>query len=525
MNCIILFQPERICSGSISDDCTGGSDLKKFVSFLLCSAFLFAAAACSEEPAGETAAVTEASVTQAPPETDAYGREKVASALPFDLDFNGETVTVFLRDQASIFDTKLEFIAETENGDVVNDAVYKRNTAVEEQLNMDLLFEISPGIDYNAYAVSVRKSHMSGDNAYDIYSMYAYFCVELAAEGLLYNLYKLPGLDLDKPWWNADFVEEITLFDRLYYIVGDISLTATQCTHTMFFNKQLAENVFGDLNLYDVVDKGTWTVDYFGNLIRDSYIDINGNSKRDSDDSYGVVLHGVSIPVDAYLDAFDLAVTTKDDEGIPQLTYKNERSIAAYEKIYNLMHNNSGVGFERISIEAYYAVQQKFNDGEDIFLIDIFIATEKLRDMEDDYGVLPLFKFDEAQEGYYTNVADIYSLFGIAAGTKNPEMAGAVMELLGEKSYEYVTPSYFEIALKQKYARGNTDAAMYDLVLQGNRYNFGFVYSYPIGNVIHMWRGLLDAKKTEFVSGYDAAEQSYLKNLEKLIAAYRDLED
>ncbi len=497
--------------------------MKKAISFLLVFFMIVFIFACTANEIESTAITTAAVFSEAPADTDIYGREIQTSAIHEDLDFNGERVTIFLRDAASIFDTKLELIAENENGEIVNDAIYKRNTSVEETLNVDLLFQISPGIDYNVYANTVRKSHMSGDNAYDIYSMYAYFCVELATDGLLYNLKQLPYLDLDKPWWSANFVKEITLFDQLYYIVGDISLTAIQCTHAMFFNKQLVENYYSNLNLYDIVDKGSWTIDYFGSLIKDTYIDINGDSKRDSEDSYGVVLHGVSIPVDAYLDAFDLVVTTKDSEGIPQLTYKNERSISAYEKIYNLMHNNNGVGFERISIEAYYDVQKRFNNSANVFLIDIFVATDKLRDMEDDYGVLPMFKYDEAQTGYYTNVADIYSLFGIAAGTNNPEMTGAVMELLGEKSYEFVIPSYFEIALKQKYARDNIDANMYDLVLKGNRYNFGFVYSYPIGNVIHMWRALLDGKKTEFVSSYDASEKTYIKNIEKLINNFREM--
>ena len=406
---------------------------------------------------------------------------------------------------------------------MVNDAIYRRNRDTEEILNIELEYRISPGIDFGAYAASVRQSHMAGDHAYDIYSMYAYYGVGLGQEGLLYNLHKLPYLDPEKPWWNANFVDEITLFDQLYYIVGDISLTATQCTHTMFFNKQLVDNFFGDLNLYDAVDKGVWTIDYFGSLIKDTYMDVNGNSQRDSQDTYGVVLHGVSIPVDAYLDAFDLAVTEKDADGIPRLTYKNERTVSAYEKIYNLMHNNSGVGFERISLYAYHAIQQRFGNGELFFIIDIFVATEKFRDMEDDYGVLPLFKYDEKQSGYYTNVADIYSLFAIAADTNNPEMTGAAMELLGEKSYEYVIPAYFEIALKQKYARDNTDARMYDLVLSGNRFNFGFVYSSAIGNVIHIWRSLLDGKQTEFVSSYDTTEKANIKRLDDLVNAFREM--
>lgn len=498
----------------------------RIISFVLTLTALMTAAACSSDTGTDIDAETTAgeSSAETAAETDIYGRTIIGSSLPEGLKFNGEKVTVFLREAASIFDTRGEFIAETANGEVVNDAVYKRNITTEETLNVQLAYEISPGIDYNVYANTLRKSHMAGDKAYDIYAMYAYFCVELATGGFMYNLNELPYLDLDKPWWNQNFIDEITLYDKLYYIVGDLSLTATQCTNAMFFNKQLVENYFGDLNLYGQVYDGKWTIDYFAGLLKGTYIDINGDTIRDSGDSYGVALHPVSIPVDAYMDAFDLHITKKDEDGVPQLDYKNERSISAFEKLYALMFENEDVLQGPATIENYYDVQNKFSNSGTVFLIDIFMATEKLRDMEDDYGVLPMFKYDEAQKGYYTNTADIYSLLGIAAGTAIPEATGAVFELLGQLSYEYVTPSYFEIALKQKYARNNEDAKMYDLVLAGNRFNFGFVYSYCIGNMIHLWRSLLINQNSNFVSGYDSVEQSCVTLLEKLIDSYAELE-
>ena len=40
-------------------------------------------------------------------------------------------------------------------------------------------------------------------------------------------------------------------------------------------------------------------------------------------------------------------------------------------------------------------------------------TTESLGNMEAKYGILPLPKFDEAQEGYYTNAWDQFSVFAV----------------------------------------------------------------------------------------------------------------
>ena len=281
---------------------------------------------------------------------------------------------------------------------------------------------------------------------------------------------------------------------------------------------------FGDLNLYSVVKSGGWTIDYFGDLIKGVYADLNGNSQRDKEDGYGVGLHGVSIPVDAYLDAFDLPITTKNADGLPELSYNTDRMVSAYGKMLALMHTNGGVDFEQgITLEIYYMMQDKFKADENMFLIDIFEVTDKLRHMKSDYGVLPLFKYDEAQQGYYTNAADIYSLLSVTVDTADAEATGAVFEYMAQKSYELTKPAYFEIALKQKYSRTNTDANMYDLILAKLRFNFGFVYSVSIGNVSQLWRNLLDANSDKIASSYASIEKLSKKSLEKLIKKYQEM--
>jgi hypothetical protein len=167
-------------------------------------------------------------------------------------------------------------------------------------------------------------------------------------------------------------------------------------------------------------------------------------------------------------------------------------------------------------------MQDKFNNSETMFLFDMFHATNRLRNMEDDYGVLPMIKYDEAQSGYYTNVSDIYSLLAVTSDTRNPEVTGAVFELLSQKSYDYVTPAYFEIALKRKYASTDIDAQMYDLIRAGTRFNFGLVYSNCISNPIWMWRGLIINKSSDFVSTFTASEKVIEKQLEDVVKFYMD---
>ena len=397
-------------------------------------------------------------------------------------------------------------------------AVFNRNLETESELGINLNVEL---IDDSVMLTQIRTSHQAGDGAYDLIASYAYFGVQLAAEGVYYNLHNLPHIDLDKPWWSQNFVDEMTIYDQLFFASGDLSLTSVQYTHAIFFNKALLNMYYNGENLYDKVQNGTWTVDYFQNLVSGCYQDANGNGRDDSD-IYGVGVSGVSIPVDAYLDAFDLAVTTKNAEGIPEFTYNNEKTVNAFDKLYSLTFENEGSLLGPTTLDTYWLFQRKFLQSEMLFLIDLFQATESLRDMENDYGVLPMFKYDEAQKGYYTNAADIYSILSVASASKNLEAAGAVFELMAQKSYEKVIPAYFEVSLKQKYSRGNLDADMYDLVLDGIRYNFGFVHSADLGNPIWIWRNLINARSKDFVSSYQAQEKMSNNLLEKLLEKYQE---
>jgi hypothetical protein len=88
-----------------------------------------------------------------------------------------------------------------ETGDVINDAIYRANCAVEERFN--LAFEEIVCPNYSDVPPLLKKSVSSGDGSYDYLMMADRDAFALAMEGKFYhNIDELPHVDLDKPYWN-----------------------------------------------------------------------------------------------------------------------------------------------------------------------------------------------------------------------------------------------------------------------------------------------------------------------------------
>ncbi len=497
--------------------------MKKPISLLLlCALLLSTLVSCgsSTETTAETAAPeTETAAETKDPTKDDYGRDLVPSAVPEDVDFAGADLTIFLRDRLDGIEYGYEFMAEELNGEIVNDAIYKRNLETEEDLGITFHYFSgfgNPGEYHNELDKSVRAA----DGTYDIAAYYAYFGAAWALEGLFYNLTDLPYLDFSKPWWNQNFAEEMTIAGALYSAVGDVSLTSINRLYTMFFNKNLALQYCPDVDFYDLVREGKWTIDTFSTLCADLYNDLNGDGIRDDGDFYGWSTSACAVPVDGLQAGLGLDFTRKNGDGTYEFAFEDERVVTAYEKTYNLYFNNAGVQGNGYDGKYLEICTNKFIGGTSLFLAQIFKETDLLRSMEDDYGVLPLFKLDEAQEGYHTTSHDAYSLISITASCQNPEMAAAALEKLSETSYAYVTPAYFEVALKNKYARGDQDAEMYDLIIAGRKYNFGMVMSVSCGNIAQLWRTMLDSRNEAFVSTVKSQSGAIKTQLTGLVQAF-----
>ena len=480
--------------------------LRQILCGILAALTVLPLAACGGDiPADTTASTdpTETTPAETTVPTDEWGREIIEDGVPADLKYDNEVMRIFTRDDQKYW--LLEVTAEEGTGDVLSDAVYNRNLTVEERLGIKLEVKKMPGTFAvrNEWFNVLRAAVQANDNSIDMATVYISQGAPLITEGLFLNLLNVEYLDLDKPWWNSSFNEEMTMYDQLYATVGDYMLSMTSMTVATFFNKDLLAEIYPNEKLYDAVYEGKWTLDYLMNLSSGVYSDLNGDGKKDEGDRYGYRTKRDTVPGDSWPIALGIYATTKNEKGIPELSFYNERTVNAFEKLETLY-----------TAPGTIVGNGDFLGGKVLFYNQQFALTDDLRDMEDEYGILPMPKYDEAQEEYATIPQNGHSMVTITKTTRNKEMVGAAVELLGAESYRQVTPVYFETTMKSKYLRSSDDAKMFDLIMDTVKFNFGYVWSAKkIGNVAQLMRD----PSINIASTYASKEASYKTNLQKLL--------
>ena len=444
----------------------------------------------------------------------AFDRSSVADDIGADVRFNGETVTFFTRNDQEHW--KYEMDVDAIMNDTLYDAIYYRNKTVEERLGITIDTVQQAG----GYAVrqewndTLRTAVNTQSDDYDSAAIYLSTGSALAVEGMFYNVIDFPNINLEKPWWNQSIQEELTLFSTLYYLAGDIAVTETTETFCLFYNKALFEKYYGaeGINLYNVIDQKKWTLDYMYDLVSPIHEDLNGNGIVDDGDIAGINGNTASYQQswnDAWVASCGIDITTKVN-GVPELSFYSERTIRAFEAVKRVILLSPGT-LVSDSIQV-----SKFADGYLMFCKSNVNGGSGFREMKDPYGILPLPMLDEEQGGYSTTVGNVASLIVILSSLPDSrkELVGATLELMAAESYKQVTPEYYEVALKTKYAESPEDSKLYDLILNSVKFSFGYCYSTEsLGGIGALFRIL----GNDIAQKYDENDDVYYEKLQTLI--------
>jgi hypothetical protein len=113
-----------------------------------------------------------------------------------------------------------------------------------------------------------------------------------------------------------------------------------------------------------------------------------------------------------------------------------------------------------------------FRTGLAVFSVATIQEMVNLRDMPDDFGVVPFPKYDAAQPNYHSRQSGGRP-FVIPMTVQRPEIVGAVMEVMAVETRNYVYPAYYESSLQQKFARDADTVEMLDLVRATTTYDLG----------------------------------------------------
>ena len=138
-----------------------------------------------------------------------------------ELDCNGEDFTILNCEYVWDMYTYLDF--EEMTGETLDDAVYERNRAIEDRYNIEIVIEEIPIDDL---APKIIQTVTAGDDVYDVAYSRGDKINSVITGGYVKNLYDVPRLMLDKPWWNQSVISEATLgdSDAVYFALNDFSL-------------------------------------------------------------------------------------------------------------------------------------------------------------------------------------------------------------------------------------------------------------------------------------------------------------
>ncbi len=477
--------------------------------------------ACGSDSVGEGADIqgdstsdTAAASVDTAELTELEKRLLIPDHLP-EKDWEGREFRILMSD---LFNSQNEIWVEEQNGEQCNDAVYTRNEKIESRFNVKIALDLITNADDHSVTKQFNKLVLAGDDAFEIAGYCDYLAYEVIAASSCLDWTEIPMLGLDQPWHNKPANDGATVNEKLFAICSDISVTSLTFTYAMFFNQRLCSNYdIGKDTLYQYVWDGAWTIDKFIELTRDIYTDTNGDGKADEEDFYGFGCKLVN-PGDIWLTAFDQSVM-KYEDGEMRFSFMTEKTESALSKMHEYFHDMPGT----VIYDEQYEEETAFAQGKLVFApLRFYAAFNALREMEDDYSILPLPKWDEGQENYYTNADDKFHVFSAPKTVSDPEFLGMIYEALCAESYRRVYPAYYDTALKGKYSSDAETADMLDLIMAGRKFDFSFQFGEKLGNLPYLFRSLLDAKSPNIASKWASAEKSLNRYMEKFYAMYED---
>lgn len=468
--------------------------MKRKISLLLLISLLAGCVSCGDSSSTNN----ETTVNETNAATGAL-ETSVADTLEIE-DFNNYEFNIFGVTQAFAGDY-LE-VAE-ENGDIIQDNVYKRNRMVENDYNVNLKFET---VDWGDGSNKIRELILAGDNTFDLFTCVHLSIASLMADNYFIDWKLLPEIDLSRSCYVQAANETYSIGDKMPLLFGDFMETNFMRCWSFLFNKRLIEEYKLE-NPYTVVDEGRWTVDYLIKVTRDIHNDLDGNSTMDENDMYGLTTDRLAT-LDGFSRSLKMSGIKKDKDNLPVLDYWKENTVTAFEKLYSLYYESAGT---YASKENMTHVENIFAVGRSVFAstrLD-FIMKEAMRDMKDDYGVIPYPKLEEADD-YATYLSGTFSaqMIGVIQPEANLHRTALITQALNAYSHEYVTPSIVETTLKTKTARDDESIRMVNLVFDKRQYSFdsidegGFKLS-PINTV----RALIGSRQTKDIASYYASQK------------------
>jgi len=479
----------------------------KLLSLLLIAAALVQLASCASAGSGNVSSddTSAAPVTgESASETNA---EEEAEYFDPSVDYNGRTVTFtgYDYDGAWVI-LNYNIGLEEENGEIINDSIVKRNRTVEENLNVNIELIPLSGSDRSNPQV-IQKYILSQDDVITVGTqMAAGLPALISTKGMLIDMKEIPTLNLDASWWNSNANEEYTLYGKQLTALGDINFFNLGAPIVLFYSKELAENN-GLGSLYQLVYDGEWVLDEMIRMSEITAKDVNGNGEVDVEDIFGFAGEADTTFYTAYTAGVRFSERRGDEISI---TVNSEKAASVSEKIVKLLNDKNTTIYSSkwtatfpTSVFAEF-MMPKLMKNELLFFSNQLHVALSMRQMESDFGILPMPKYDEAQDDYNGISNGWFADHVIIPATNSDlEMTGHLLDAMGYYAQQYITPSFIDVSVKDKAARDEDSVNMINMIYSNQVFDIGYIFNW--GDMKKMFTGMISSGKN-FASSWAEIE-------------------
>ena len=471
----------------------------------------------SQQETAQTAESTDASADESETED-----ERIKPNIPESADFGGDDITFLHWYNPAWTETvrqSRDIYAEGITGEAINDAVYNRNVKIEDAYKVKIALQLEQSTDI---ASMVGQQVTAGDSTYDVVYQILSAAPALIQKSYFHNLFNVPNIDLEKPWWDQNSISSLSTMGILPLVSTSINVNDKDATAALAFNKTIAENNQLE-DLYTLVREGKWTYDKLTEMAEATYNDSNGDGTMTPDDVYGFL--GGRDVIDSLYHGSGSQFITKNENDEFVFTFGTERDVDVISKGIDIVNSSWYFNHHAWKDQSDILYRQIFETGHGLFFWMRLDDVTNMRAGDADFGIIPIPKYEEAQDKYYSLVSQhTTGLMSIPITCAGDElsMVGMVLEALAAESHYTLIPEYIETSLKTKNSRDAESADMLDIILNNRVFDPMNVYSFAnFGDAI---MDAADANNKDMASLIKSKEKLVNKSIEKVLKAVSAVE-
>lgn len=489
------------------------------IALLLVSLLLPLAAACSEktgDPAETTSAAGSAEPSAAA-ETDPEVRSYPYYAGH---DFGGKNFH-FINAPRAYWDMFTSVTAEEMNGEVINDAVFARNALISEKLNCEITeegFRLSSG----EYWDELTPLMLAGDPKYDLLCLPYRYTAASVTGGYILNLDELNSIRLDENYWNQTILKATSLNHRHYIASSAAHFMSVDGMWCLYFNESLMNNLQLE-RPYDLVREGKWTLDRLAEYVK-AGANLNGDSAftppydgRAQWNQSGSSVYGFTSYTSVFqklLYGMEAHMVDKDDEDQMVFAASSEHFIDCAVKLTQIF-SVPGQYLDANDDDGFSYNLTIFPSGRALFLGGELKDAQVFREMDDEFGVVPLPKFNEAQSQYFTTLDYQMMSFAIPYTQAAPEDAALLLDALSFETNEKILDLFLGNRIEQKGLRNENSVEMLHIIYEGLGIDLGEAFDL-FGSVANEIKDSIPQGNSDFASLIERNKKPIVKQMNKL---------